>query len=172
VLPHRELNPGPQACEVQALIHELLQQLLVLSIICSLICAGIFSSLQYWFCFRSFLNSMDYFSSCPNNASLQKALESYTDFLSTTVPGAEESCHNPCQFSLVRPKTYSTIPFVATACLSTAPVIYSVTLRMPTTILLTESTFSYPFMTFAAELGGNTKTDWSYVCFSFTKDIY
>jgi hypothetical protein len=28
---------------------------------------------------------------------------------------------------------------------------------MPTTILLTESTFSYPFMTFAAELGGNTK---------------
>ncbi len=155
VLSHRELSPGPWACEVQALINELLQQLLVLSI-CSLNCAGIFFSLQYWFCFRSVLNSMDYFSCCPNNASLQKALEAYTDFLSTTVPGAEESCRNPCQFSLVRPKTYFTMPFVAFGCLSLTPLIYNVTLRMPTTILLTESTFSYPFMTFAAELGGNT----------------
>jgi hypothetical protein len=112
---------------------------------------------QYWFCFRSFLNSIDYFSNCPNNASLQKALEAYSYFLSTTVPGAEGNCQNPCQFSLVRPKTYFTIPFVATGCLGFSPTIYSVTLRMPTTILLTETTFSYPFMTFAAELGGNTK---------------
>jgi hypothetical protein len=110
---------------------------------------------------------MDYFTNCPNNASLQKALEAYTDFLSTTVPGAEESCRNPCQFSLARTKTYFTVPFAATGCLGLTPIIYSVTLRMPTTILLTESTFSYPFMTFAAELGGKTKIDWVF-CFFFT----
>ncbi len=34
---------------------------------------------------------------------------------------------------------------------------YPVTLRIPNTILLTKSTFSYPFMTFAADLGGKTK---------------
>ncbi len=116
-------------------------------------------ALYAWFCFRSVLNSADYFANCQNNASLQKALEAYSEFLSKTVPGAEESCHNPCQFSLVRPKTYSTIPFVANLCLSITPIIYSVTLRMPTTIILTETTVSYPFMTFAAELGGNTKID-------------
>jgi hypothetical protein len=103
---------------------------------------------------------MDYFSNCPNNASLQKALVAYSYFLSITMPGAEESCRNPCQYSLVRPKTYSTIPFKATACLSITPVIYSVTLKMPSTILLTETAFSYPFMSFAAELGGNTKINW------------
>jgi hypothetical protein len=130
--------------------------MLLLLSIWSPICMGIFSPLQYWYFFRSVLNSMDYFANCPNNASLQKALEAYSDFLSTTVLGAEESCHNPCQFSLVRPKTYFTKPFVPIGCLSPSPLPYSVTLRMPTTILLTESTFSYPFMTFASELGGNT----------------
>jgi hypothetical protein len=39
---------------------------------------------------------------------------------------------------------------------------YPVTLRIPKTILLTKSTFSYPFMTFAADLGGKTKIDWVY----------
>jgi hypothetical protein len=101
---------------------------------------------------------MDYFLNCKNNASLQKALEAYSYFLSKTVPGAEESCRNPCQFSLVRPKTFYTTPFLPNGCLGLK--VYSVTLRMPKTILLTETTFSYPFMTFAAELGGNTKIDW------------
>jgi hypothetical protein len=112
---------------------------------------------------------MGYFSNCTSNTSLQKALEAYTDFLSTTVPGSEESCRNPCQFSLVRPKTYFTMPFRPSSCMETSECL--VTLRMPATILLTKSTFSYPFMTFAAELGGNTKIDWVFVCFSFTKDI-
>jgi hypothetical protein len=110
---------------------------------------------------------MDYFSNCQNNISLKQALEAYSDFLSKTVPGAEESCRNPCQFSLVRPKTYFTMPFVPIGCLSPSPIEYLVTLRMPTTILLTESTFSYPFMTFASELGGNTKIDWVF-CLLFT----
>jgi hypothetical protein len=100
---------------------------------------------------------MDYFSNCQNNASLQEALEAYTYFLSRTVSGAEESCPNPCQFSLVRPKTYFTIPFQRFFSSDASQLL---TLRMPTTILLTESTFSYPFMTFASELGGNTKRDW------------
>jgi hypothetical protein len=108
---------------------------------------------------------MDYFSNCLNNASRQKALEAYNYFLRITVPGAEESCLNPCQFSLVRPKTFYTTPFVPNGCLGLKE--YPVTLRMPTTILLTESTFSYPFMTFAAELGGNTKIDWVF-CLFFT----
>jgi hypothetical protein len=95
---------------------------------------------------------MAYFSNCTSNSSLQKALEAYTDFLSTTVPGAEESCRNPCQFSLVRPKTYFTMAFAPSSCMETSE--YPVTLRIPTTILLTKSTFSYPFMTFAADLGG------------------
>jgi hypothetical protein len=118
---------------------------------------GILSPLKYWFYFRSVLNSMDYFANCPNNATLQKALEAYSRFLSITVPGGEESCLNPCQFSLVRPKTFYTTPFVPNGCLGTRE--YTVKLRMPTTILLTETTFSYPFMTFAAELGGNRKID-------------
>jgi hypothetical protein len=141
----------------------------------------LFYPLQYWFCFRSVLNSLDYFSNCPNNDSLQKGLKAYNDFLSTTVPGAEENCRNPCQFSLVRPKTYFTMQFsevgnplniISKGCLSTtSPGEYPVTLRMPTTILLTESTFSYPFMTFASELGGNTKRDWVYSLF-FIYKIY
>jgi hypothetical protein len=101
---------------------------------------------------------MDYFSNCPNSSLQQKALEAYSNFLSITVPGAEESCPNPCQFSLVRPKTFYTTPFVWSPCTGTDE--YTVTLRMPTTILLTQSTFSYPFMTFASELGGTTKRDW------------
>jgi hypothetical protein len=108
---------------------------------------------------------MDYFSNCPNNISLQQALAAYSDFLSKTVPGAEESCRNPCQFSLVRPKSYFTMPFVPSGCMDTSE--YPVTLRIPTTILLTKSTFSYPFMTFASELGGNTKRDWVF-CLFFT----
>jgi hypothetical protein len=111
----------------------------------------------FWFCFRAFLNSMDYFSNCTSITLLQKALEAYTDFLSTTVPGSEESCRNPCQFSLVRLKTYFTMPFKPSDCMETSE--YPVTLRMPTTILLTKSTFNYPFMTFAADLGGKTKID-------------
>jgi hypothetical protein len=113
---------------------------------------------------------MEYFSNCPNNASLQKALVAYSEFLSITVSGAEGSCPSPCQFSLVRPKIYFLMPFLPSGCRDTSE--YPVTLRMPTTILLTESTFSYPFMTFAAELGGNTKTYWFNVYFSFTKDIW
>jgi hypothetical protein len=111
---------------------------------------------------------MDYLSNCTSNTSLQKALEAYIDFLSTTVPGAEEGCRNPCQFSLVRPKTYFTMPFVPSSCMETSE--YSVTLRIPTTILLTKSTFSYPFMTFAADLGGKTKRDGVYFIL-FKKDI-
>jgi hypothetical protein len=175
--PHHTLNksgnkcftpPGIEPWTPRALTEELLQQLILL-FIRSLICTGIFSPLQYWFCFRSVLNRMDYFPNCPNNASLQKALEAYNYFLGTTVPEAEECCPNPCQFSLVRPKTYFTMPFIASGCLSTTPLIYNVTLRMPTTILLTESTFSYPFMTFASELGGNTKRDWVYITFYLQK---
>ncbi len=123
----------------------------------------------FWFCFRAFLNSMDYFSYCTSNTSLQKALEAYTNFLSTTVPGAEESCCNPCQFSLVRPKTYFTMPFVPSSCMETRE--YPVTLRIPATILLTKSTFSYPFMTFAADLGGKTKKISGLLIIIFTKDI-
>jgi hypothetical protein len=117
------------------------------------------------------LSSMDYFSNCPNNASLQEALKAYNNFLSTTVPGAEESCHNPCQFSLVRPKTYSIMPYpgVPDGCMGLRENI--LTLRMPQTILLTESTFSYPFMTFASELGGNTKNIGYIVYFSLINDI-
>jgi hypothetical protein len=95
---------------------------------------------------------MDYFSNCPNNTSLQQALEAYSDFLRITDSGREESCPNPCQFSLVRQKTFYTTPFIFQPCNPISQ--YPVTLRMPTTILLTESTFSYPFMTFASELGG------------------
>jgi hypothetical protein len=158
VSPHRELKtPDPTRILGGCLTKELLQQLMLLSILIP-ICMGIFSLLQYWFCFRSFMNSMDYFTNCPNNASLQKALESYSDFLSRTVSGAEESCRSPCQYSFVHPKTYYTIPFLPNnACISLTPWPYSATLRMPTTILLTQSSFSYPFMTFASELGGNTK---------------
>jgi hypothetical protein len=54
---------------------------------------------------------------------------------------------------MLRPKTY----FVETIadwkrCLKGE--VHSVVLRMPTTILLTESRFSYTFMGFAAEFGG------------------
>jgi hypothetical protein len=132
---------------------------------------GTFSLLPYWFYFRSFMNSVDYFKNCPNNDTLQKALEAYSDFLSGTVPGTKESCRNPCQFSLVRPKTYYTTPFIASGCLSTTPLIYNATLRMPTTILLTQSSFSYPFMTFASELGGNTKRYCVYSLLFITNDI-
>jgi hypothetical protein len=112
---------------------------------------------------------MAYFSNCPNNISLKKALEAYSEFLSMTVTREKGSCQNPCQFSLVRPKTYFTMEFVPSACTETSE--HPVTLRMPTTIILTESTFSYPFMTFAAELGGNTKIDWVFCFFHITTDM-
>ncbi len=55
----------------------------------------------------------------------------------------------PCQFSILRPRTYSD---------SGNSVWYQkehvVVLKMPNIVKLTESTFSYPFMSFAAELGG------------------
>jgi hypothetical protein len=110
---------------------------------------------------------MDYFSKCLNDTSLQKALKAYNDFLRITDPEQEESCPNPCQFSLVRQKTFYTTRFVFQPCINISQ--YPVTLRMPTTILLTESTFSYPFMTFASELGGK-KQDWDFH-FSFTATI-
>jgi hypothetical protein len=100
---------------------------------------------------------MDYFSNCPNKTSLQKALEAYSNFLSTSVPGADERCSNPCQYSLVRPKTYFTTSFLPEWCSSTSE--YPVTLRMPILIHLTESTFNYSFMTFAADIGGNTEKE-------------
>jgi hypothetical protein len=107
---------------------------------------------------------MDYYSNCPNNTALQQALEAYSDFLRITDPGREERCPNPCQFSLVRQKTFYTILFIFRPCINISQ--YPVTLRMPTTILLTESTFSYTFMTFASELGGKKQdSDFS---FSFT----
>jgi hypothetical protein len=113
------------------------------------------------------MNSMNYFSNCPNNTALQQALEAYSDYLRITDPRREESCPNPCQFSLVRQKTFYTTPFIFQPCITISQ--YPVTLRMPTTILLTESTFSYPFMTFASELGGK-KQDWDF-SFSFTATI-
>ncbi len=99
------------------------------------------------------MNSMDYFLNCPTNSSLQQALEAYSDYLRTS---AKENCLNPCQVSLVRPKTFFTMPFTWKYC---QPSKYPVVLRMPKLIHLTESAFSYPFMTFAAELGGNTLRD-------------
>jgi hypothetical protein len=113
------------------------------------------------------MNSIDSVSNCPNDTFLQQALEAYIGYLSTNVNGKEKSCSTPCQHSLVRPKTYFTMPFVPSRCIEISE--YPVTLRMPTTILLTESTFSYPFMTFASELGGKTKK--YFVYFTFPKDI-
>jgi hypothetical protein len=53
----------------------------------------------------------------------------------------------PCQFSILRPRTF----FESETTIATEKVVV---LRMPVITKLTESTFSYPFMSFAAEFGG------------------
>jgi hypothetical protein len=103
------------------------------------------------------MNSINYFANFSNDTFLQQALKAYIDYLNINVIEKDKSCPTPCQFSLVRPKTYFTTASSSQLCMDTSE--YPVTLRMPSTILLTESKFSYPFMTFASELGGK-KHDW------------
>jgi hypothetical protein len=77
----------------------------------------------------------------------QEALKAYNNYLQKTVLGEGDSCLPPCQFSILRPRTY----FDSGPGTATEKVVV---LRMPVIIKLTESTFSYPFMSFAAEFGG------------------
>jgi hypothetical protein len=56
---------------------------------------------------------------------------------------------HPCQFSVLRPRTY-----FEGGSSSWADKEKVVVLKMPNIVKLLESTFSYPFMSFAAELGG------------------
>ena len=104
--------------------------------------------------FRSFASSeVISFASCPNNTLQQQAQAAYDAYLRTTVLGTNGSCSLPCQFSILRPKTYFVETIVDWKRCQKGEV-HSVVLRMPTTILLTESSFSYTFMGFAAEFGG------------------
>jgi hypothetical protein len=84
---------------------------------------------------------------CPNRTIEQEALKAYNNYLQKTVLGKEASCLPPCQFSILRSRTY----FDSGTTTATEKVVL---LRMPAIMKLTESTFSYPFMSFAAELGG------------------
>jgi hypothetical protein len=90
---------------------------------------------------------MNIYPSCPNISMQLHALEAYTSFLKTAGLGsAGSSCAPPCQFNILKPKLYADVyrnEFDRT-----------VVLRMPAIIQLTESSFSYPFMSFAAEFGG------------------
>jgi hypothetical protein len=78
----------------------------------------------------------------------QEAVKAYNNYLLTTVLGEGGSCLSPCQFSILRPRTY--FEFGKSVSGEQSVVV----LRMPVIIRLTESTFSYPFMSFAAEFGG------------------
>jgi len=108
------------------------------------------------------------FSVCPNNALKWEAQEAYYKYLSTTVLGMDESCATPCTFSLLHPKTFFALASTRSIAMSLSDEIqiaanstYIVTIRMPEKILLTESTFSYPFMNFASEFGGEILKGWS-----------
>ncbi len=85
---------------------------------------------------------------CPNKTVEQEALKAYNSYLQTTVLGEGDNCLPPCQFSILRTRTY----FESNMVDSRREKV--VVLRMPVIIKLTESTFSYPFMSFAAEFGG------------------
>jgi len=86
------------------------------------------------------------FVSCSNSSLEEDALKAYNNYLKTTLLG-KDSCLPPCHFSILRPKAYFKNEYGDSD-------EKLVVLRMPAIIKLTESTFSYPFMSFAAEFGG------------------
>jgi hypothetical protein len=86
---------------------------------------------------------------CPNRTIEEEALKAYNNYLQKTVLGEGDSCSPPCQFSILRPRT-----FYDSGNSVWSEKEHVVILKMPIIMKLTESTFSYPFMSFAAEFGG------------------
>jgi hypothetical protein len=86
---------------------------------------------------------------------IQQGQEAYSGFLKTTILGSDDSCPDVCQFSRLRTNTYFAEIFEMRLCQEVQE--YEVTLRMPPTIQLTMSTFSYPFTSFVLEFGSKYK---------------
>jgi hypothetical protein len=86
---------------------------------------------------------------CSNRTAEEEALKAYNKYLQKTVLGEGDSCLSPCQFSILRPRIYFDSGNSAWN-----QKEHVVVIKMPNIVKLTESTFSYPFMSFAAEFGG------------------
>lgn len=100
------------------------------------------------------------YATCPNVLQQQQAQQAYSNYLRTAVlNGDDDSCNPPCQFSIVQPKVFSEGSEMDVGGLKEAlgfEVNKTMVLTMPAIIQLTESNFSYPLMSFAADFGGKS----------------